>query len=476
MKITLITFLLFLAVSSNASADPIKFGLDSSHSAPLLYQFENQNMSIPTGGLMYEISVAIADELHDDYNMTAVTSVRLGQELLNGNIELACYNSSKWNFSFASQVDWSHVIHSNSSVLVSKKEIPFDRAELVVNTKVGTVENYYYADLEDSFKNKTLQRVDSVSALANLNKLLENRLEYIVMSEVEFSYYQKMHPILHKSSFTVDKVDIQCGLSKKSSVTLKKLNDVIDRLNKKQVFQKIYKRYTNPKTNLTPVVYGLNDTNSPPFLIYDNAKEYPTILGGLFFDIGLEIGKKLKRPVKFLLSPRKRLDSGLADGKIELVCYNAEAWAGEFAKDYLWSLPIFKHSNYVVSNSKYKGNADLKTIKDLKGKTVGTTLGFIYPNLMEYFKVGSVVREDVLSGSANISKLNAARIPFIILNNLEYNYYKKSNPDLQRAPFEFDPMLVKCAVSKKSNLRIEDINSAIIELKKTGRLQEIFSR
>lgn len=476
MNVIINTLLFLSVICSSAFADSIKFGLDSSHSPPLLYQFENQNMAIVSGGLMYELSVVIAEALSDDYSINAVASGRLGPELINKDLDLACYNSSKWGTSFSSQVDWSNPLYTSASVLVANKDIPFMRADQIANAKVGTIENYFYHDLEDAFKNKSLQRVDSVSTIANVNKLIENRVEYVVMSDVEFVHYKKNHPSLKRSSFSIDKFNIQCALSKKSTVSLKKLNEVIDRLTKRQVFQNIYKRYLNPKTNLNPVIYGFNDTNSPPFLIYDNAKEYPTITGGVFIDIGLEIGKRLKRPVKLVLSPRKRLDSGLADGRIELVCYNAEAWAGEFAKQYYWSIPIFKHSNYVVSNGKFKGNADLKTIKDLKGKTIGTTLGFIYPNLMPYFKDGSITREDVLSGAANVSKLNAARIPFILLNNLEYNYYKKTNPDLQRAPFEVDPMLVGCAVSKKSDLKIKDINAAISESKKTGQLQKIFSR
>lgn len=475
MKVNQICFFFLLIICSSASANPIKFGLDSGHTFPLLYQFENQNITIPTGGMIYEVSAAIGDELREDYTISSVHGVRINQELVKGTIDLNCHSNEKWNPN-AKQVNWSKILYSDSTVLVGKKEIPFERVEHVVNAKIGTVVNYDYKIFEDSFKKKILQRIDSPSIIANLNKLNENRVDYIVMSDAEFIFHKSMFPQLHRSKFTLDKTDIQCALSKKSSISLKKLNEIIDRLKKKQAFLSIYKRYLNPKTNLKPVLYGFNDTNSPPFLIYDNSKENPTILGGVFFDIGLEIGKKLKRPVKFMLSPRKRLDSGLAEGRIEIVCYNAEAWAGEFAKEYKWSLPIFKHSNYVVSNSKFKGSSELKTIKDLKGKTIGTTLGFVYPNLMPYFKDGSVIREDVLSGSANISKLNAARIPFILLNNLEYNYYKKTNPDLQRAPFDIDPMLVKCAVSKKSDLKIEDLNAAIIELKRTGRLQKIFSR
>lgn len=476
MKINQICFFFFLVVCSGASANPIKFGLDSGHAFPLLYQFENQNITFPTGGLIYEVSAAIGDELREDYTINSVPGVRINQELLDGSIDLNCHTNTRWNPNYTKLFDWSKILYTDATVLVGKKEISFERLEHVVNAKIGTVISYNYDALEESFKKKVLQRVDSPSMIANINKIIENRVDYVVMSEAEFIYHKSTFPQLQRSKFTLDKMNVHCALSKRSSISLKKLNEIIDRLKKKQAFQNIYKRYLNPKTNLNPILYGLNDTNSPPFLIYDTTKDNPTILGGVFFDIGLEIGKKLKRPVKFLLTPRKRLDSGLAEGRIEIVCYNAEPWAGEYAQEYLWSIPIFKHSNYVVSNSKFKGNAELKSIKDLKGKTIGTTLGFVYPNLMPYFEDGSVIREDVLSGSANVSKLNAARIPLIILNNLEYNYYKKTNPDLQRAPFDIDPMLVKCAVSKKADLKIEDINAAIIELKKTGRLQKIFSR
>lgn len=203
----IITTALFLSIFfTSASAELIKFGLDSSHSPPLLYQFENQDTAIASGGLMYELSVAIAEALSDDYTTNAVVSGRLGPQIINGDIDLNCHNSSKWNNHFSSQVDWSNDLYTNTSVLVAKKEIPFMRPDQIVNVKIGTIENYYYHDLEEGFKNKTNQRVDSVSAIANVNKLIDNRIEYVVMSDVEFIHYKKMHPVLTKSSFFIDKI------------------------------------------------------------------------------------------------------------------------------------------------------------------------------------------------------------------------------------------------------------------------------
>ena len=453
----------------------IKFGIHASHAPPLLYQFEDPNFSVATGGFIYEISVAIAENLNQDYSISALPESRMIRDITQGNLDLSCYISPEWDRASKDDFLWSDPLFTYSNVLVSNKEIHFKHLDQLPNSKIGTVGNYFYHELEPKFKNNSLHRDDSGSNLGSLKKLLDNRLDYVVMTELEYSYYKVTQPQLQKSAFTLDKTEISCALSKKSSLSLAKLNKTIAHLKNKNEFKKTYAKYANPKTAPRPIAYGMNDSNSPPFLQIDNKSENPVIQGGLFFDLGIEVGKKLKRPIRFMLSPRKRLDSGLASGEIELVCYNTEAWAGSFAKDYNWSIPIFKQFNLIVGLKKNKKTAQLKSLKDLSGKTIGTALGFIYPSLIPYFENGSIKREDALSGLANITKLNSERVQYIVLNNLEYKYYKKQYTNLQEAPFEVDPINVKCASSKNSDLKISDINNAILESKKDGRLQKVFN-
>ena len=453
----------------------IKFGIHASHSPPLLYQFDDPNFSVATGGFIYEVSVAIAENLNRDYSISALPESRMIRDLKQGNLDLSCYISPEWDRESKDDLFWSEPISSYANVLVSDKEIQYKNLDQLPNSKIGTVGNYFYHELESKFRNNTLQRDDSGTNMGSLKKLLDNRLDYVAMTELEYSYYKTKYPQLQKSAFTLDKTEIYCALSKKSSLSLKTLNQTIANLKSRKVFKKMYARYSNPKTAPRPIAYGMNDSNSPPFLQIDNKNENPVIQGGLFFDLGLEIGKKLKRPIHFMLSPRKRLDSGLASGEIELVCYNTEAWAGNFAKDYNWSIPIFKQFNLIVGLKKNMKPGQLKSLKDLTGKTIGTALGFVYPALMPYFESGRIRREDALSGLANITKLSSERAQYIVLNNLEYGYYKKQYSNLQEAPFEIDPINVKCASSKKSDLTISDINNAILESKKDGRLQKVFN-
>lgn len=475
MKKTLILPLLFIFYSVlifTAHAVEIKFGINSNNSAPLLYQSENPNLA--TGGFIYEMIVALADKMNLEYSVVALPKKRMTKELRSGNIDLTCYSSLHWDFDYKDEFSWSKPIFLFANVLVSLKDIPFKNAQQITGITLGTVENYSYRDLNASFQNQKNLRQNATSVSESVKKLLAKRLDYIIMSEIEFYYYKKNYPELKRSSFRLDKTDVQCALNKKSYLTLSKLNKTIDQLKEKKVFDQIFNRYIHSRTRPKVLVYGLNESHSPPFIFSDSSTKPVTINGGIFFDLALEVGRKLKRPLHFVALPRNRLDASLTEGPVELICYNAEAWAGEYAKDHLWSIPFLKQSNVIVSNRIISANEKIKSLKDLKGKTIGTTLGFVYPALESYFKDGSIIREDGVSGSVNISKLSALRVPYVIMNNLEYDYYKKKIPDLVRAPFEFDSIAVKCALSKKSDLKIEELNTALLELKKSGKLNKIF--
>lgn len=459
--------------TSNAYAESVKFGFNTSYSPPFVFQFENQGKNLLTGGIVHEIAMAIGDELHQGYTFVGLSSAGSDSELIKGVIDLDCYDSFSWEQGDFKEQQWSQPLFTQSNVLVGKKVIPFSRASDVNNITVGTIEKFNYPDLTEAFKKKSLKRIDSLSTTANLNRLFSNQLDYVIMSDIEYNYFKSVYPKLTRSSFAIDKASVQCSISKKSTLSMKKLNDAIAHLKSKNVFQTIYDRYTNPAVEIKPIIYGLNDTNSPPFLIFDSG-ESSTIKEGVFLDLGMAIGKQMKRPIRFMLSSRKRLDSGLSSGRIELVCYNNEKWVGEYAQDYLWSIPIFKHSNYVVGTSLNTKIHKMKAPASMIGETIGTSLGFIYPSMEKYFRSKLITRDDALSGTANVSRLNSGKIPYIILNNLEYTYYKKQFPDMERAPFEFDAIDVKCSVSKNSDLKISDINKAITDLKKSGDLQKIF--
>ncbi|WP_413287657.1 substrate-binding periplasmic protein [Bdellovibrio sp. HCB337] len=475
LLLSALTYHLFLATDALA-AEKTRFGLSASHAPPLLYRFENQNMPIATGGFLYEVSIAIAEELKVDYTTVIIPRGRTPQELTSGNMDVLCHTSTAWNPPYKNTVNWSKPLYTYKKVLVSKKDIPFSRPEQIQNITIGTLEDFVYPDLEKRFSDKVLFRDDAPSVTANIAKLNGGRLDYIIMSEMEFPFHKSTNPGLKRSSFVLDTMDIRCALSRKSSLSIEKLNSAIDRLKTKGTIQKIFNRYANSKRFPRPVVYGLNNNDSPPFIISDTSTESPTIRGGVFFDLALEVGKHLHRPLVFALLPRSRLHTDLAEGKIDMICFDNEIWSGPLAKSFYWSSPIFRQSDHIVSVKSMTEETNINSLKDLKGKIVGTTLNFVYPSLDPFFKDGSVIREDADSGLANVTKLSLDRVQYIVLNRLEFDYYKKSNPRLQKAPMDIDPIDVKCAISRRSDLKLRDLNAAILEMKKSGRMEKVFTQ
>ena len=471
MRSIIIIFFLFL--TNGAQAARIRFGGNESNSTPLLYQLSNPNLA--TGGLIYEISVAIADDLANDYDIVRIPRAQIAKQLINGSIDMACHIGTTWQHDFKNEVEWSKPLYKYANVLVAKNPIPSSQFKNITNASIGTVNNYFYKDLELIFKDdhNKITRVDSDSVPINVNKLLEKKIDYIVMSEIEFIYYKKKYPEIHRSSFTMDQTDIHCVLSKKSWLPMQRLKQSIERLKSKQVFQKIYDRYKDPKIMYDPILYGVIESNAPPFFFSDTSTRPPTVTGGIYFDLALAIGKKLNRPLQFILLPRNRIDGFLFKGKVELICFKSELWSEKHAKDFYWSIPIFNQKYFIVSNKATIEITKMKSLEDLKGQTLGTRLGFVYPSLTEYFKDGSVIREDVVSGESNVAKLIHKRVAYIILNNHEYIYYKKKNPNLTKAPIEFDSVSSKCAVSKKSSIKIKDVNGALKELIASDQLQKL---
>ncbi|MNL05224.1 hypothetical protein D3C87_1258080 [compost metagenome] len=104
---------------------------------------------------------------------------------------------------------------------------------------------------------------------------------------------------------------------------------------------------------------------------------------------------------------------------------------------------------------------------------MGVVLNFIYVDAEPLFAAKTILRENGPNNESNIQKLLNARINFIIMSNLEYDYFKKIYPNLDRADFEMDALNTKCALSKKSKIKLEDLNKAVATLKKNGTIDRI---
>ena len=103
MRSVIIIF--FLSLTYGAQAASIRFGVNESNSTPLLYQLSNPHLA--TGGFIYEISVAIADDLGNDFEIVPIPRAQIAKQLINGSIDMNCHLSVAWQHDFKNEVIWT---------------------------------------------------------------------------------------------------------------------------------------------------------------------------------------------------------------------------------------------------------------------------------------------------------------------------------------------------------------------------------
>ncbi|WP_374028300.1 substrate-binding periplasmic protein [Bdellovibrio bacteriovorus] len=215
--------------------------------------------------------------------------------------------------------------------------------------------------------------------------------------------------------------------------------------------------------------YGINSNYAMPLINVERVQNTPKLEGGLLKDLGLALFKELNLDPTWILLPKSRVASNLNSGNVHLVCHLNEVWQPAIRDTVSWSHELYRSSNLIV----YIGGKPIHKAKDLYGKRVGGVLNFIYQYMDDYFKKGLILREDGPNNESNIQKLLNGRIDYIIMSNLEFEYYKKIYSSLESADLGMDEVITKCALSPKAPVSLEELNRAIDTIRKNGTLEKI---
>jgi ABC-type amino acid transport substrate-binding protein len=189
------------------------------------------------------------------------------------------------------------------------------------------------------------------------------------------------------------------------------------------------------------------------------------VVEGLTVDLGRLIGQRLHRDLRFVPVPRRRLADALQRGEADLVCGYLPGWLpGPFR----WSRPFLPQSEWLITRADAPAP---RTLADLRGQRIGTVLGFIYPELSEALGSG-FVREDAPTAAANLRKLGAGRMSHASVSGrlLRYMERQGSFSAELHPPLVVSLYVTRCAVSPQSNLRVEDLDAALLAMERDGSL------
>ncbi|MCV2370414.1 substrate-binding periplasmic protein [Roseateles oligotrophus] len=212
-------------------------------------------------------------------------------------------------------------------------------------------------------------------------------------------------------------------------------------------------------------------------VIVDTSTEMPwarlqnrQVVAGLHLDLGNALAGQLGRDARFLVLPRKRVAAALESGEGDIVCALLPQW---FAGPFDWSLPVLPDGEVILS---LRSAVRPRTLGDLRGLPLGTVNGFVYPDL-ERALGSDFVREDAPNAGANLRKLNLGRMQHAVANQLYVEYQRRQgvltaalHPDFQLSRY-----VMPCALSRRSGLKLNELNRAITRLESSGALTRMLN-
>lgn len=178
-------------------------------------------------------------------------------------------------------------------------------------------------------------------------------------------------------------------------------------------------------------------------------------------------GRQFNRPVKLMPLPRKRMMGALEAAEGDIVCGYSPAW---FKGDVDWTRPFIPTSEVLIASRRVPAPAALE---DVRGKTVGTVLGFNYPEVQRRLGAG-FVRDDAPSLELTLRKWQGGRFDYFLATGVTV--------DRQFASGElaagFNQLVISeektgCAIARKGTLRVAEVNAAIDAIEKSGELARL---
>ena len=121
--------------------------------------------------------------------------------------------------------------------------------------------------------------------------------------------------------------------------------------------------------------------------------------------------------------PRKRLQMRLEEGSLDgIVIGMMPQWFDDAAqKKYLWTMPFSVDHFVLVSRADKPVHPAAQA--SLAGKSIGLTLGYVYPGIDEWIRRHGLVRQDAISEEINLEKLRRGRIDCVAVSESAARYY-----------------------------------------------------
>ncbi|WP_349814452.1 substrate-binding periplasmic protein [Metapseudomonas boanensis] len=214
--------------------------------------------------------------------------------------------------------------------------------------------------------------------------------------------------------------------------------------------------------------WGFGPAEGMPYVqVSDHA-----LLGGFIRRLGEQVAETLGVTVSFVETPNKRIEESLKNGRIHVICNTNPEWLAD-APAFHWSPPLFEETHALLQ---HRDSAPVTSLTDLKGKTVGTTLGFTYSMpLMEAFANKQVIRQDIRDLDTRLNLLSRKRLDAIIemRRSLTFELAVRPGLPLVSSPWVIDRYSMHCAYGPRLPVTAEQLDATLQSLRDSGEIERL---
>jgi len=220
-----------------------------------------------------------------------------------------------------------------------------------------------------------------------------------------------------------------------------------------------------------PLRFSVAESWSMPLIQLDDYQ--PT--SGILFDIMQSLSRQVGMRAEFHVLPRLRVQAALERGEVDIRCYAAQAWVPNLSGDYFWSLPILYQRDLLIASAQ---TAAGPYPEQFSNETVGTVLGYNYPDLQHLFDNHQLVREDARSQEQTLRKLAAGRYNYAVSSQLVLDWVNRDLPASQRLKVIslVSEQPAGCILRNDPNLPTQRILRTLVRMRVSGEIQQIIDR
>jgi len=216
-----------------------------------------------------------------------------------------------------------------------------------------------------------------------------------------------------------------------------------------------------------PLRFVIPDSWSMPMVQLERGK--PT--QGILYDMMLSLATQVGVPAEFHVLPRRRIQSAMEQGEVDVRCYAAQSWLPRQSGDYTWSIPLFTQPDLLVARH---AQPDAVNPADLPNQSIGTVLSYSYPTLQPLFDTDQLRRDDARSQEQVLEKLLAGRNQYAVSNRWSLDWFnQRLLPERQlHSVAVLQEQNVGCYVRNDPQVPVERILRTLVRMKMSGEIDE----